>query len=186
MMAPQSRPLSGMDAELRLQYEVERFYARESHLLDERKFEEWLDLFTDDYTFRVPIAQNVAFNVLDEEYLEGRLDVSWIDEGKDTIEKRIAQIRTGVHWAEEPLSRTVHLVGNVLIDVAESAAEGPVELNVKASVLSYRHRLADQENTTVGRRHDRLRRVEGGWRVSRRTLYISQTVFLGSSLSHFI
>ncbi|RLV54560.1 3-phenylpropionate/cinnamic acid dioxygenase subunit beta [Aeromicrobium phragmitis] len=176
----------GVEEALRLQFEIEQLYAREAHLLDERRFEQWLDLFADDFMFRVPIAQNVAFNALEEEYLEDALAISWIHDDKPTMAKRVEQIRTGVHWAEEPLSRTVHLVSNVLIDVVESDDDGPLELDVKSGVLSYRHRLTDQEDTVVGRRHDRLRRIDDVWLISGRTLYISQTVYLGSSFSHFI
>ena len=49
------------------------------------------------------------------EYLTDPLDMSWIDEGKETLATRVAQIKTGVHWAEEPLSRVSHLVTNVRI-----------------------------------------------------------------------
>lgn len=167
-----------------LQFEVERFYATEAHLLDERKFEEWLELLTDDIRYRVPMAQNVAFSDLSSEYLDNDLDVHWIDEGKETLSHRIRQIRTGVHWAEEPLSRTAHLVSNVLIDGDVGATDA--EIRVKSHVLSYRQRLADQEDTLVGRRHDTLRRSESGWQIADRVIYINQTVYLGSSFSHFI
>ncbi|WP_185973158.1 aromatic-ring-hydroxylating dioxygenase subunit beta [Aeromicrobium piscarium] len=175
-----------VDEAMRLQFEIEQLYAREAHLLDERRFEDWLALFTEDFTFRVPIAQNVAFNDLQDEYLEDPLAMSWIHDDKPTMEKRVEQIRTGVHWAEEPLSRTVHLVSNVLIEPPAAESGEQPELTVKCGVLSYRHRLTDQEDTMVGRRLDRLRRVEDEWRICARTLYISQTVYLGSSFSHFI
>ncbi len=31
--------------------------------------------------------------------------MNWFDEGKETLTQRVRQILTGVHWAEEPLSR---------------------------------------------------------------------------------
>lgn len=167
-----------------LQFEIERFYAVEANLLDERKFEEWLDMLADDVRYKVPIAQNVAFTDLSSEYLEDDLAMHWIDEGKETITHRIKQIRTGVHWAEEPLSRTAHLVTNVLLE--DNASHGDDEIRVKSHILSYRQRLTDQEDLIVGRRHDTLRRTETGWLIVDRTIYINQTVYLGSSFSHFI
>jgi len=35
------------------------------------------------------------------------------DKGKDTLTRRVRQILTGVHWAEEPPSRACHLVTNM-------------------------------------------------------------------------
>jgi 3-phenylpropionate/cinnamic acid dioxygenase small subunit len=176
-----------MDEKLKLQYDIEQFYAREANFLDERQFEEWLDTMTDDVRYRVPIAQNVAFSDIDNEYLNNGLDVHWIDEGKETLENRVRQIRTGVHWAEEPLSRTAHLVSNVLIaDDYTDPVTHRRHLKVKSHVLTYRQRLADQEDILVGRKHDVLRADGDSWQLADRVIYINQTVYLGSSFSHFI
>lgn len=176
-----------MDDVLALQHTIEKFYAREAHLLDERCFEEWLETMTDDVRYRVPIAQNVAFSDIDSEYLDNGLDVHWIDEGKETLENRVRQIRTGVHWAEEPLSRTAHLVSNVLItDSYNDVKTDCRHLKVKSHILTYRQRLADQEDTLVGRKHDVLRSHGDSWLLAERVIYINQTVYLGSSFSHFI
>ncbi len=39
--------------------ELMQFYIREAWLLDERKFEEWLELFTDDVLYFMPRRKNV-------------------------------------------------------------------------------------------------------------------------------
>jgi 3-phenylpropionate/cinnamic acid dioxygenase small subunit len=41
--------------------ELLQFYIREAWLLGERKFEEWLDLFTDDVLYFMPRRKNVPF-----------------------------------------------------------------------------------------------------------------------------
>lgn len=178
---------AALEARISLQHDVEQLYYAEAHALDDRRFEDWLELFTDDLRYRMPMARNVVFKDADREYLEGDLDVSWMDEDKETLSRRVAQIRTGVHWAEEPLSRTAHLVSNVYISEApEDVDVDGVEITVRVSFLSYRHRLSDQEDTIVGRRRDVLRRVDGVWRIAQRNIYINQTVYLGRSLSHFV
>lgn len=125
-----------------LQFAVERFYATEANLLDERRFEEWLDLLADDVRYRIPMAQNVSFSDMSSEYLDDDLAVHWLDEGKETLTHRVRQIRTGVHWAEEPLSRTSHLVTNVLLE--DGVTSDDIEIRVKSHILSYRQRLAEQ------------------------------------------
>src|SRR5260370_41520198 len=54
--APRSRTLTAQQA---LWLELMPFYIREAWLLDERKLEEWLDLFTDDVPYFMPRRKNV-------------------------------------------------------------------------------------------------------------------------------
>ena len=42
------------DADIKLQYEVERFIYREAYLLDTRAFGEWLTLYRDDAEYLIP------------------------------------------------------------------------------------------------------------------------------------
>ena len=106
---------SALDA-LLLQAEVERFFSAEAELLDERRFDEWLDLLHEDIRYWMPIARNVRFDRPEREYTRERSEANWFDEGKDILRKRVLQIQGGDHWAEEPRSRTTHLVANVRVD----------------------------------------------------------------------
>ena len=166
--------------------EVEQFLYLEADLLDDRCFHEWLELFDDDLQYRMPIVRNLRQSEIKNEYLESPLDVAWIDEGKETLSRRVEQILTGVHWAEEPLSRTAHLVTNVRIVSAEPSPEAAETVSVRCRFLSYRHRLLDQENTLIGKRHDILRRLDGSWKIARREIYVNQPVLLTGNLSHFV
>ena len=169
-----------------LRLEVEDFLHAEADLLDERRFDEWLTLFADDLQYRMPIVRNLAAPSIAQEYLTDPLDVSWFDEGKETLAARVAQIKTGVHWAEEPLSRTSHLITNVRIVEAIPSIEDAREVEVSCKFLVYRHRNTDTEDTLIGRRVDRLRRNGNSWLIARRTVYINQSVLLASNLSFFV
>src|SRR5689334_16611744 len=92
-----------LPALMALRLEIEDFLHLEAELVDERRFDEWLALFSDDLQYRMPIARNVLSKHAVQEYLEGALDVSWFDEDKATLATRVAQLKTGVHWAEEPV-----------------------------------------------------------------------------------
>jgi 3-phenylpropionate/cinnamic acid dioxygenase small subunit len=176
----------GLAPALALRLEVEDFLYREAELVDDRKFEEWLQLFADDLEYRVPMARNLRHDKVGDEYLSRPLDVYWIDESKETLAARVAQIRTGVHWAEEPLSRTAHLVTNVRVVRATPSAENAQELEVSCKFLIYRNRNTDEEDTLIGKRVDTLRRSGGSWLISRRTVYIAQSVLLAKSLSFVV
>ena len=95
-------------------WEIQQFYNEECALLDERRYEEWLQLLAPDILYLMPIARNVRRDQLKNEYTtEGQ--TCWFDEGHETLSKRVAQLKTGMHWIEEPASRFARIVSNVRI-----------------------------------------------------------------------
>ena len=164
---------------LLLQAEIADFLNREADLLDERRYSEWLGLLTEDYGYSVPLRANVAYDDLAElEQTQEGNDICWFDETKETVALRVAQLMTGLHWAEEPVSRVSHLVTNVRIEGMDGA-----EVDVSCRFLVYRNRVADETDLLVGRRKDRLRRVAGDWQLCRRRLLLDQSVLLAKNLS---
>ena len=162
--------------------EVSDFLCREADLLDERRYDEWLDLLAHDYQYSVPLRLNVRYeDVAAREDTKAGEEICWFDEDKQTTALRIAQLATGLHWAEEPVSRVTHLVTNIRL---ESAALP--EVDVSCRFVVYRNRVADETDFLVGRRKDRLRRTEDGWRVCRRQLLLDQSVLLAKNLSIFV
>src|SRR5216684_5805998 len=97
---------------LLLGQEIADFLYREAELLDERRYEEWLALLADDIRYWMPMRRNVKFGDNEREFTREGTDIAWFDEGKDTLTRRVRQIQTGIHWAEEPQSRIAHLVSN--------------------------------------------------------------------------
>jgi 3-phenylpropionate/cinnamic acid dioxygenase small subunit len=167
-------------ARLLLKEEVEAFLYHEAELLDERRYEEWLDLFTDDVHYFMPLRRNVPHDEPEREFTRAGADVNWFDEGKDTLTRRVKQILTGIHWAEEPPSRICHMVSNVQV-----VADGPAEVTVKSRFLVYRNRVETETDFLVGKREDRLRRVNGGWKIARRKIVLDQNVLLAKNLTMF-
>ena len=167
-------------AGLLLRHEVQDFLYREAELLDERRYEEWLDLFTDDARYFMPMRRNVPHDEAEREFTREGTDVNWFDEGKDTLTRRVQQIRTGIHWAEEPPSRICHMVANVqLLDVS------PSEIGVKSRFLIYRNRVETETDVLVGKREDVLRRDNGSFKIARRTILLDQSVLLAKNLTFF-
>jgi len=171
-------------ARLLLKEDVEEFLYREAELLDERRYEEWLELFTEDARYWMPMRRNVPRDEPEREFTREGTDVNWFDEGKDTLTRRVKQILTGVHWAEEPPSRICHMVSNVQVVTAPAGAP-PVEVAVKSRFLIYRNRVETETDLLVGKREDLLRRVHGGWRIARRKIVLDQSVLLAKNLTFF-
>ena len=172
-------------AMLLLKQDVEAFLYHEANLLDDRRYEEWLDLLTDDVRYWVPMRRNVKFGELEREFTREGQDINWFDEGKTTLTQRVRQILTGVHWAEEPLSRLSHLVTNVEITEATPSAADAEEVSLRCRFIIYRNRVATETDILVGRREDRLRRVDGEWRIAQRQVFLDQNVLLAKNLTFF-
>ena len=150
-------------------------------MLDERHFNEWLELLAEDVHYFMPLKRNVAFGQQNvSENSRADQDICWFDDDKETLVKRVRQILTGKHWAEEPLSRVCHMVSNVQIVKAALP-----EVTVKCRFLIYRNRLEDEENLFIGKRRDVLRKVGTQWKIARREILLDQSVLLPKNLTIF-
>ncbi len=172
-------------AGLLLRQEIEDFLYREAELLDERRYREWLDLLAEDIRYWMPMRRNVKVGEDEREFTRAGSDINWFDEGKETLAKRVKQIETGIHWAEEPRSRLSHLVTNVQVrEPAPSPAASP-EVSVVSRFLIYRNRVETETDILVGRREDSLRRNGAGWLLARRKIILDQNVLLSKNLTFF-
>lgn len=166
--------------------EIEEFLYDEANLLDERRFEEWLATLADDLRYFMPMEYNVKFGEHAQRELTRRdQQMSWFNEGKWSIGKRVEQILTGVHWAEEPLSRVCRMVSNVQLKAIETNAAGEQEVDVTSRFLIYQNRCEYEQYFFVGDRFDRMRRTAAGWKLASREIRIHQNVLLAKNLTVF-
>lgn len=169
-----------MTDNLLLGLEIAQFLYSEAELLDERRYDEWLALVADDIRYWMPMRRNVKFGDTEREFTRETEDVSWFDEGKETLTRRVRQIQTGIHWAEEPRSRLCHMVSNVqLLEVT------PQAVVAKSRFLIYRNRAETETDLLVGKREDTLRRNGGGWLIARRKIVLDQSVLMSKNLTFF-
>ena len=166
--------------------EIEEFLYDEANLLDERRFKEWLATLAEDLRYFMPMEFNVKFGEHAQSELTKREEhMSWFNEGKWTLTKRAEQILTGVHWAEEPLSRVCRLVTNVQLSAIEANAAGEMEVDVSSRFLIYQNRCEYEQYYFVGDRLDRIRRTSAGWQLASREIRLHQNVLLSKNLSIF-
>ena len=172
--------------------EVEQFLYREARLLDERRFGEWLELFTEDVRYwmvgranRYPRSSK-AIAILDpQRYVEDDLgnedELAILDETKKTLVARVARLGTGMAWAEDPPSRTRHLITNIEVE----EGDGESEVTAYSNFIVYRSRAETEQDFYVGARRDLLRRVDGAWMIARRRLVLDQNVLTAKNVSVF-
>ena len=170
---------------LLLKQEIEEFLYREADLVDERRYVDWLALLAEDVRYWMPMRRNVKFGDAKREFTRAGQDINWFDEGKETLTRRVRQILTGIHWAEEPASRISHMVSNVrLIEVNPSPTEAQ-EVTVRCRCLIYRNRVETETDFLIGKREDLLRRAESDWQIARRKIILDQNVLLSKNLTFF-
>ncbi|HEX5049102.1 MAG TPA: 3-phenylpropionate/cinnamic acid dioxygenase subunit beta [Gammaproteobacteria bacterium] len=171
-------------AYLDLLREIEDFFFNEADLLDERDYDRWLELLAEDIVYWMPMRKNVSYaNRHDDVTAEN--DIAWFHDDKDTLRKRVKQIQTGIHWADEPISRVSHLITNVrLREPRPSLAEGD-QATTKCRFIVYRNRLEDETDLLVGRREDTLVRTGGQLKIARRKIILDQSVLLAKNLTMF-
>jgi 3-phenylpropionate/cinnamic acid dioxygenase small subunit len=162
-----------------LWFELMQFYIHEAWLLDERKFDDWLALFTDDVFYFMPRRRNVHRRDLAQELTEVG-DLAIFEDDKTYLRMRVERLQTGMAWAEDPPSRTRHLVGNLVVEPLPNG-----EVQAKTAFILYRSHHETEENIFAGSREDVLRQVAGQWQIARRIIVLDANVILAKNLSVF-
>lgn len=165
-----------------LQQEIEQFLYFEASLLDDHLIADWMGLMAADIHYFMPLRTNRGPRERDREF-SGLRDIAYFDESKASLDLRLRKLQTGVAWAEEPPSRTRHMVTNVRI----TALANPTEYEVKSVFLLYRNRAETQTDIFAGMRIDGLRRIESaaGFEIFKRHIHLDQSTLLANNLSIF-
>jgi 3-phenylpropionate/cinnamic acid dioxygenase small subunit len=138
--------------------EAEGFLYEEARLLDERLFEAWLDLFTEDGIYWIPIVEDA----------DPATQTSILYDDSQLRQMRVHHLLHERNFAQSPPSRTVHQVSNVQVWEGDQADEALVRCNL----VVYEIRAGDhlqlglgQQRALAGKCEYRLR-YHGGWRIA--------------------
>jgi 3-phenylpropionate/cinnamic acid dioxygenase small subunit len=160
-----------------LQHRVEQFLYREVRLLSERRYEEWLDLFSDDARYWMPARETINGQ---PDALYGEGEMAYFDDDKEFLAARIERLRSSLAHAEQPPSRLRYFVSNVEVEEL-----GGGDINVRCNLLVYQSRLERTEVSYVGRREDRFSEAGQSWRIASRKIILDQTL-IPRTLSIFL
>jgi len=170
---------TGATTKYDLWLEINEFLIYEAWLIDERKFHDWLDLLTDDLFYFMPRKKNRQRKDMAREVTEYG-DLALFEEDKESMKMRIARLDTGMAWAEDPPSRTRHMIGNVQVEDL-----GNDEVRAKSAFMVWRTTGEIDQDWFVGSREDVLRKVNGEWKIARRTMVLDANVINAKNLSVF-
>jgi len=137
----------------------EQFLIHEARLLDERRFREWMALFTEDGSYWVPAAP-------DQKTPFGQTSLFYDD--LELMRTRIDRLEHPLIHVQTPPSRTVHLIGSISLEPSPVACEMPAsEMLVHSSAITAEYRL-DNQRLFIARQQHWLRRVDGAIRIVRK------------------
>jgi 3-phenylpropionate/cinnamic acid dioxygenase small subunit len=159
--------------DLILHRQVQSFLSNEAHLLDEKRFEEWLALFDADGMYWAPV---------DPILTDPALGLSHIAEDIVFLTARVRRLNEPTAYSEQPSSRMCRLVANVAIEDRNRSADRIV-VRSKLAVMEFRARVdgEDESRTFAATVHHCLRSEGSCFRIvqKRVDLINSDAAFYG-------
>lgn len=150
--------------------DIEDFYYREAWLLDNCQMRAWFGLLTEDVRYWIPTIETRYGTT--QRFQEEGLYYHYVDWDRRLIDLRIRQFETDLNHCEIPPSVTQRMVANVWVEAAQRPDECLAHSNVQ--VVQVRH--GTHETIWRARRDDRLRQVDGTWRIAERKIVLVGSV----------
>lgn len=146
-----TKPVSRVSLSVEQERNIEKFIFHEARMLDERRFEEWLDLWTESGRYWVPRHH-------EQENPFEQISLFWED--RMLRETRVRRITNYRNWSQQPPTRTVHTIGNVEIDGVDD--EGRLIVTSAMHIDEYRIEARHMGARVV---HKLEAQPEGGWKI---------------------
>jgi ethylbenzene dioxygenase beta subunit len=131
--------------------EIEEFIYREAALLDERKYEEWVSLLSEDSYYWMPAGRAST---------DPNKEVSITYDNRSELAQRVARLLHPAAHCQAPASRTAHLITNIRIE--ELDAEH-IKVYSNFAVLESR---SGNQRVFGGHCEHKLRRDGETWRIT--------------------
>lgn len=156
------------------------FLIHEADLLDQHRYKEWLELCTEDISYKVPIRLTRELNAETD-----FSDVSYhMNETIGSLNVRIKKTYSGYNWAEDPASRTRHYLSNFRMEMLDDEGH---EVLMKTNLLLFRNKFDYPEyNLISSERHDTLRKENETWKLAKRIVYLDHSTVPMSNLAIFL
>ncbi len=140
----------------------------EARLLDESRFDEWIDLYTTDCLFWMPAWREDGTLT---ENPDTELSMIFY-RGRRNLEDRFKRLRSGHSVASNAMTRVSHIVGNVIV---EDANENAARTRAVFHVDVYDPRLS-QSHTFFGSYHHAFVREGVDWKISEKIIHLQNEV----------
>ena len=136
---------------MKAQHDAEQFLYRQADLLDSRRWQDWIDLFTPDGIYWMP--PDASYQTWDGQ-------PAIFAEDKNLMQVRMGRVLHPDAWSQRPQWGTNHVVSNVVIDKA--ANNGDLVVRSRFHMLEMRR---DDIRHFAGQYTHHLKKVKGGYRI---------------------
>jgi len=168
-------------------FQIQRFLFAEARLLDDRQYDKWVALFTDDVQYWAPtrrvrsVSSEPGDNSVENE-LSSETEPYNLNESLIELQIRVSRIHTARQlWCENPPARNRHIVTNVEAWEGEQSNE----FHVRSNFIVFHGRFDHKGNTFFGERRDVLRRLDDSFKIARRKIILDSTVVWAGALTTF-
>lgn len=159
---------------------VEQFLMREARLLDNERWDDWLQTLSEAIHYWMPGIENRRREDKSGPY---RLEhMAFFDDGMRELQRRVSRFKQPSAWAENPPTRNVHLISNVEVYTGEQ--EG--EYRAYSCFINVRSRGLDEQYQLTGRREDVLRVEADGLKLFKRKILIPNAMLLCKNINTFL
>ncbi len=136
--------------------EIETFIHAEAGLLDDRRYDDWIELFTPDCRYWVPVSPDMK---------SPRDGPAHFHDDRQVMMVRTHRLLNPRAFGAEPSPRTVHIVSGIRV---EAECDGEVHVVSSQIMLEYRNRDRFEEDQRVfgSRVRHRLRRTPNGLKIA--------------------
>jgi len=132
--------------------EVEQFLYRQTELLDEKRWGDYIELFAEDGMYWMPASPEQTTG-------EGVPSIFYEDRNLMTV--RMKRVTHPHAWSQSPMWGTSHIVGNVAIE-REDAKTGEIVVRSRFHMMEFRR---DATRHFAGSYIHHLRKTPKGWRI---------------------
>jgi ethylbenzene dioxygenase beta subunit len=152
---------------------------REARLLDEERFNDWLDQTTEDIVYRMALTSR--------RFRKDRAPPLSLGSGftfndsRDRLALRVKRLQSGYVWAEDPPNFVRRVVSNVEIVPTPVDAE----MKVYSVITVHRSRIDSQSRFLVAGREDCWRKVENRWLLAMREIKLDHSTVPDTNLNVF-
>jgi benzoate/toluate 1,2-dioxygenase beta subunit len=136
---------------MKAQHDAEQFLYKQADLLDSRRWQDWIDLFTPDGIYWMP--PDASYKTWDGQ-------PAIFAEDKNLMAVRMGRVLHPDAWSQRPQWGTNHVVSNVVIDKA--AKNGDLVVRSRFHMMEMRR---DDIRHFAGQYTHHLKKVKGGYRI---------------------
>lgn len=165
-----------------LRQSIEQFLYEEADRLDRWDWAGWRDLLHPGIRYLCVTRPNLYHRDLRKLAQAGvSAATPLFDETYASLCERLEQLGEHNHWAQNPGTRTRHMVTNIRV----TRAADPGSVSVQSNFYLHVSKNERQVDQFVGQRLDVLRRHDGplGWRLAERMALVDMSTVLAANIS---